>query len=496
MSFFESLWKDVYVKLNHRSFRFLVKLSAWLFCVSALVAPALELVAEDSAIVAKDSNKAAAEAAVEQRMEEAIRYLASDDLEGRGLATKGINTAAEYLAEQFRGLGLKTDLYDGTPFQTFQTTISSKLGPAENNHARIVSPIENGKPIEWKLGQEFQPLGVGGSATFDLPLVFVGYGISVKKGKDEDFAYDDYHGVEVKGKAVIILRHEPQQLNPHSPFDGTRDSRYAPIARKISNAYQHGAEAVILVTDEVEVRKKVDEAVKRYQKALDNVAKANEEFKAAEKPSAEDIAAHRKKIDALLAQAKEAGEKIEAERDPLFAFDRGGDVTESRRFPVLHIRREAIEEVLKGALGTSLSELEKQIDGDLKPRSRELSGWRLAGRTDVERVEVPIKNVVAVLEGEGPLADETIVVGAHYDHLGRGESGSAAPDQRRFTTVRTTTLRAQLRCLRWRGDLRSEKGSCLGAWCLLRSREKSAGYWEARSTFTSRCFRSRTPWRC
>ncbi len=182
-----------------------------------------------------------------------------------------------------------------------------------------------------------------------------------------------------------------------------------------------------MVTDEVEVRKKVDEAVKAYQKALDSVAKANEEFKGVEKPSAEDVTAHRKKIDALLAQAKDASEKIEAERDPLFAFDRGGDVTESRRFPVLHVRREAIEGVVKGALGTSLSELEKQIDGDLKPRSRELSGRRLAGRTDVERVEVPIKNVIAVLDGEGPLADETVVVGAHYDHLGRGESGSAAP---------------------------------------------------------------------
>jgi hypothetical protein len=387
------------------------------------------LAAEDTAVVAeKEANKAAAEAAVERRLDEAIRYLASDELEGRGLATKGINDAADYLAEQFRAIGLNADLYNGTPFQVFETTISSKLGPAENNHARLV-PQGNGEKIDWKLGKDFQPLGVGGSAEFDLPLVFAGYGISVKagKGEGEDFSYDDYDGVDVKGKAVIILRHEPQQLNPHSPFDGTRDSRHAPIARKISNAYQHGAEAVLLVTDDVEIRKKVEEAVKAYQKALDAVAKANEEFKAVEKPSGEDIDAHRKKIDALLTRAKTAGEKIEAERDPLFAFDRGGDATESRRFPVLHVRREAIDGAVKAALGASLGELEQRIDKDLKPQSRELVGWRLAGRTDVERVEVPIKNVIAVLEGEGPRSNETIVVGAHYDHLGRGESGSAAP---------------------------------------------------------------------
>ncbi len=215
------VWKDIYVK--HTSRLFWTRLSAH-FCLACLVAAADSralLAAEDTAVVAKASNSAAAEAAIEQRLEEAIGYLASDELEGRGLATKGINTAAEYLAEQFRDLGLKTDLYDGTPFQTFQTTISSKLGPAENNHARVVSPRENGKSVEWKLGRDFQPLGVGGSATFELPLVFVGYGISVKQGKDEDFAYDDYEDVDVKGKAVIILRHEPQQLDPHSPFDGT-----------------------------------------------------------------------------------------------------------------------------------------------------------------------------------------------------------------------------------------------------------------------------------
>jgi peptidase M28-like protein/PDZ domain-containing protein len=422
---FLAFWKDASVKLINR---FLLR--NWLVClcvVGLAVGMAPPLAAEDTAVVAKEANKSAEEAAVEHRLDEAIRYLASDELEGRGLATNGINTAADYLAEQFRTMGLKTDLYDGTPFQVFETTISSKLGPAENNHARLTPTHAGDKPVDWKLGKDFQPLGVGGSAEFDLPLVFAGYGISVKAGKGDDFSYDDYESVDVKGKAVIILRHEPQQLDPHSPFDGTRDSQHAPIARKISNAYQHGAEAVLLVTDEVEIRKKVDESVKAYQKALDAVAKANDEFKAVEKPSAEVVDAHRKKIDALLAQARAAGEKIEAERDPLFAFDRGGDATESRRFPVLHVRREAIDPVVKAALGSSFGELEKQIDDDLKPRSRELTGWRLAGRTDVERVEVPIKNVVAVLEGEGPLANETIVVGAHYDHLGRGESGSAAP---------------------------------------------------------------------
>jgi hypothetical protein len=128
-----------------------------------------------------------AETAAEQRIDQAVRFLASDELEGRGLGTNGINVAADYLAKQFRELGLKTDLYDGTPFQSFQVTISSKLGPAEKNQLTLDSPGESDR--ELKLGTDFTPLALGGSDEFDLPIVFAGYGISSSEDK-----YDDYQG--------------------------------------------------------------------------------------------------------------------------------------------------------------------------------------------------------------------------------------------------------------------------------------------------------------
>ncbi|MEX2138926.1 MAG: M28 family peptidase [Pirellulales bacterium] len=371
---------------------------------------------------------------MERRLDEAVRFLASDDLEGRGLGTKGIDTAAEYLAQQFRELGLKTDHYDGTPFQSFKVTISSKLGPEAENQLTLDAPQrdagggrapeQNGKPAqdrELKLGTDFTPLALGGSDEFDLPIVFAGYGITSNEDK-----YDDYKAIDVNGKAVILLRHEPQQSNPHGPFDGTRDSSHAAIVRKISNAYQHGAEAVILVTDEAEIRERVADAAKRYQRSLDAIAKANDEFKTVKNPALDQIESHRKKIDVLLEQARAASERVAAEYDPLFPFDRGGDTTDSRRFAVLHCRRGAIDPMIQAAFGTTLADLEQEIDEDLKPRSRELDGWRIRGRTNIERVEVAVKNVIAVLEGEGPMADETVVVGAHYDHLGRGDSGSLA----------------------------------------------------------------------
>src|SRR6185312_5893806 len=69
----------------------------------------------------------------------------------------------------------------------------------------------------------------------------------------------------------------------------------------------------------------------------------------------------------------------------------------------------------------------REIDAELKPQSFELTGWKAVGETNVIEKKTKVKNVVAVLDGEGPLANETIVLGAHYDHLGHGGEGSLAP---------------------------------------------------------------------
>ncbi|MDZ4821199.1 MAG: M20/M25/M40 family metallo-hydrolase, partial [Planctomycetota bacterium] len=367
-------------------------------------------------------------AATEKRLESAVRYLASDELEGRGLGTNGIEQAAQYMAEHFKAAGLKVDSVNGGPFQTFNVTIGSELGPAVQNHVKLVGPksqpaagakepaTEQSEQVrKLQLGVDFMPLAVGGSAKFDVPIVFAGYGIT-----SPDDKYDDYANIDVTDKAVIVMRHEPRQADPHGAFEGTRNSQHAAIVRKVSNAYQHGAKVVLLVTDEVEIQKRVQFASKSWQAVLAELAKTNEEFKAIANPTLPQIEEQRVKIDLLLAKIKAASEQLQAENDPLFAFERGGEASDSRNFPVMHVRRQAIDPMLRAATGKSLSEFEKEIDRDLKPRSVELTGWKIAGETAIKRVEVETKNVIAVLEGEGPHADETVIIGAHYDHLGRG----------------------------------------------------------------------------
>jgi hypothetical protein len=136
---------------------------------------------------------------------------------------------------------------------------------------------------------------------------------------------------------------------------------------------------------------------------------------------------HRRLVEDLAGQIRGLGEQLKAEYDPLLGFQGAGPDAEGRPFPVLSITREAIDAVLLGAGKPSLNDLEKQIDEGPTPHSFDIPGWKIAGEVNVLRKEADVKNVVAVLEGEGPLADETVVIGAHYDHLGAGGEGSLMP---------------------------------------------------------------------
>ncbi len=359
------------------------------------------------------------DADAEARLRRDVTLLASDEWGGRGLGTPELERAAEYLAEQFRSLGLKTEVFGGQPFQPFSVNIASELGPAERNHLTLADPAAaDGKhqAHDLILSGDFTPLGMSGSGQIDLPLVFAGYGITAK-----DEGYDDYAGLDVKGKAVVVLRHEPQQDNPHSAFAGTRDSAYAPLRRKVSNAYEHGAAAVIFVSDEVALRKRLNERWTRLQTSVDDLAGKAKAPLAADAPLG-DLERRWRELDQPVKEVREQWTKWGEELDPLLDFGRTSDDAAARTFPVIHVKRQAL-----AALGLDLAALEREIDQGPTPHSREIPGWRLQGEVNVNRREATVRNVLAVLEGEGPQADETIVIGAHYDHLGRGGANSASP---------------------------------------------------------------------
>jgi hypothetical protein len=302
--------------------------------------------------------------ASEARLRADVGYLADDLREGRAPGTQGIDAAADYIAGVFRELGLKTAPGAEGYFQPFTIKGSSALAGDQD-----LAFDAKGVKLEAKSKTDFTPLALGVGAELKAPVAFAGYGITAKD-KAAKLDYDDYAGIDVKGKAVLILRREPQQDDPKSPFDGKEVTPYSDLRSKATTAFEHGASAVILVNDE---------------------------------------------------RSAKTG-------DALLPFNyAGGD--QSTTIPFLMITRELADKILEAGGAPKLAELEKGIDSDLKPRSKPLEGVTISAKYKIERKGLKAKNVIGVLEGSGPLADETIVIGGHYDHLGKGGlfSGSLAP---------------------------------------------------------------------
>jgi hypothetical protein len=375
------------------------------------------LLASSFSAWAAEKNNTAAESAA--RIKESVTYLSSDELEGRGVGTEGLNKAADFIAAEFRKFGLKTDLYDGSPFQKFEVTVSTDMGPKEQNVLTLAGPDEK---ITLQLGEDFNPLAAGGSNKFDAPLVFAGYGITAK-----DLNYDDYQDVNVEGKVVIIVRKEPQQEDKNSKFNGDKPSPHAIFMRKISNASEHGAAAVIFVNDGLELQTSRDLAEKTWNEALTKLADERKNFGELKEPTTQQRDEHVAAVKKLAERIVELSGELNESGDRVLPFVGAGDESQNRKMPVYFAKRSTIDKVVKQALGKSLAEIETGIDADLKPQSAVLKGWTAVGEASVVQKKAEVKNVVAVLEGEGPHADETIVVGAHYDHLGLGGAGSLAP---------------------------------------------------------------------
>ena len=285
----------------------------WLVVVG-LVFTGATLVAEDhDAIKAKSptpgSSTTNAPTPAELRLRTDVTFLAADAQEGRAPGTKGIEVAAEYIADIFKTAGLKPA--PGAPdyFQAF--TIGGRAVLGNDQELAFAGP-EGKAASRGTLRTDFSPLAIGSGANLDnVPIVFAGYGITAKDDALK-LAYDDYAGIDVKGKAVLIIRREPQQDKESSPFAGTRTTAYATFQHKATNAFQHGAAAVLLVND--------------------------------------------------LASLK-------GEKDQLLPFAAAGTESTST-IPFVMLSREFADKLLAAAGQPSLAELEKSIDQDLSSRAR------------------------------------------------------------------------------------------------------------------------------
>ncbi|HEY6097844.1 MAG TPA: M28 family peptidase, partial [Anaeromyxobacter sp.] len=179
--------------------------------------------------------------------------------------------------------------------------------------------------------------------------------------------YRELEGIDLQGKVVLVLRYEPQERDEGSPFDGRRPSRWSSMRYKVLQARERGAAAVVFVTG-----------------------------------------------------------PLQDEEDRLPALRNDGPESPAG-IPVLQVRRGVAEGWLRAA-GVDLRRFQEEVDRDLRPRSRVVAGRRLSGRIALRPTFARAQNVAGILPGRGALAGEAVVVGAHYDHLGFGGTGSMRPN--------------------------------------------------------------------
>ncbi len=357
------------------------------------------------------------------RMRASIQLLASDRMEGRGPGTAGIDKAADYIAGRFEKWNLQTDLFeDDGPFQEFSVVADVSLGPPEANRCELVIEPTDGeaKRMELAMGSQYNPLSIGSPGKVDAPMVFAGYGITA-----EEYGYDDYDGIDVTGKAVVLIRNEPRSTDPESPFRGRRPTTHATFRSKIRNARAHGAAAVILVNDRGELAKRTQVVQERLDATVARIVRIHN-MNAQSKPENRDRKSYLRQIarqNNVLAKLLSASR--EEDYDRILRFQAAGS-RDRIDIPVLFMERQAIDQVLDAALGANVQAMEDAIDKDLEPQSASLEGVKIEAEIDFSAEDFKLKNVVGVLNGDGPNADETIVVGAHYDHLGSGGPGSLA----------------------------------------------------------------------
>jgi hypothetical protein len=288
-------------------------------------------------------------------MLEQVKTLASPPMDGRAPGTPGADHAAAHIAAIFKAAGLAPGGEAGTYLQSFSVPTGLKLGPS--TALAMVAPAARA----FQLGRDFTPLSVSADGSAAGDLVFVGYGITAP-----ELSYDDYAGLDVRDKVVLLMTREPRSRDPSSPFRRDEAQHYAGREHKLINARQHGAAAVLIVS-----------------------------------------------------HPRTEGAQLPALGGPSHSL---GVVAAA-------VTRETAAALLAPA-GHTLAEAADAIDDALAPRSSPVARVKVRVEASVVRERGTAHNVVGVLPGtDAALRDQAVVIGAHYDHLGRGGETSLAPDQ-------------------------------------------------------------------
>ncbi len=290
-----------------------------------------------------------------------VGYLASDDLEGRLTGTTGSRRAAEFIADQLRRAGLKPLGEAGTFFQSFEFT--SGVQVVTNENRLEVSTAPGVASTAFELEKDFRPLSFTSNGEFEGEVVFAGYGLKVP-GKAGEGA-DAYAGLDVTNRIVLVLRYVPEDVPPQRRQEL---NRYAALRYKAMLAREHGARAILIVTG----------------------------------PNSPNPGA-------LVAPSSDGSLS-------------GSDILAAS----IHTN---VAEAILAASGRDLKSVQTALDSE-NPHAEGgflVPKLKLRIATGVARIKKTDRNVVGYLPpaGRDNATAQFVMLGAHYDHLGHGESASS-----------------------------------------------------------------------
>ncbi|HWZ75426.1 MAG TPA: M28 family peptidase [Candidatus Sulfotelmatobacter sp.] len=283
-----------------------------------------------------------------------IKALASPEMEGRGAGTKGLIRAEHLIEKRYKDLHIEPAGVKGYA-QPFSVVTGARL---KSDNRCVVQTAD--KKQELTIEQDFVPFSFSAPGQVTAPVVFAGYGASA-----DEFHYDDYAGLDVKDKVVVVLRHEPSAFGEKSAHHGL--TQHSQLITKAINARNHGAKALVVIN----------------------------------------------------------GKLGDGEEDLLTRF---GSVSGPENVGVVMVQvKNAVADGWFQATGKSLKEVQEQINSSTKPASFDFpETLHVSLNIDIETMRATVDNVLAWLPGQ---TDEYVIIGAHYDHLGRGNFDSLAPSQ-------------------------------------------------------------------
>ena len=287
-----------------------------------------------------------------------VKFLSSDLLEGRGVGVRGGDIATEYIATELALAGAKPAGDNGTYFQKVP------LVGAEPQPNSELSATVKGKTVPFKWSSEFvgttqrqQP-----DVDFDAEAIFVGHGITAP-----EFGWDDYKGVDVRGKVVVLFTNEPPSADAKF-FGGRALTYYGRWTFKYEEALRKGALAALIIHTT---------------------------------PTA--------------GYGWDVVKSSWGREDPQVKLAAGG---QSLAFAGW-LSEQAAGTVLAGAGQTVAGLLKMAETKDFKPMPL---GIRVKGRIHSKIRDIETRNVAGIFPGsDAKLRDEAIVFSAHWDHLGVGD---------------------------------------------------------------------------